>query len=124
MRQNNQLELALSVRATGEAPSTGTQGTEARATVADLESPAAEACCSIHRTAVYVIRMYGGVGGAGSRDSPLSRSGSKGQRDRSRLGPGSALHHFVLHRVRDDPKRGSLKAAYDSNQGNAVLQAW
>jgi RNA-directed DNA polymerase len=41
MRQNNQLELALSVRATGEARTTGTQGTEARATVADLESPAA-----------------------------------------------------------------------------------
>jgi RNA-directed DNA polymerase len=41
MRQNNQLELALSVRATGEARTTGTQGTEARAAVAELESPAA-----------------------------------------------------------------------------------
>src|SRR5690242_17322680 len=27
----------------------------------------------IHRTAVYVTRTYGGVGGAESRDSPLSR---------------------------------------------------
>jgi RNA-directed DNA polymerase len=41
MRQNTQLELALSVRATGEAPSTGTEGTEARAAEAELESPAA-----------------------------------------------------------------------------------
>ena len=94
MRQEDQSNLNSRTGARGEAPGPAAGAAEARATTTCLErsavaGPSMEGIveraslgltlrrspshCLIRRTAVYVIRTYGGVGGVESRDSPLSR---------------------------------------------------
>jgi hypothetical protein len=79
MRQKIQYSLALEPAHQGETPVGGCQGTEP---VVAKPAPQSPALAPLHvgvpaqprRTAGYVTRMPGGVGGAAPRGAPLSRS--------------------------------------------------
>ena len=72
-RQKSQMELAFDPGSRGEAPRTGDEGTEATMAKSRTESSASMTRSTV-RTAVYVTRMHGGVGGGAPRGAPLSRS--------------------------------------------------
>ena len=72
-RQKSQMELAFDPGSRGEAPRAGDEGTEATMTKSRTESSASMTRFTV-RTAVYVTRTHGGVGGGAPRGAPLSRS--------------------------------------------------
>jgi hypothetical protein len=82
MQQTIQCSLALASAHQGEALVTGYQGAEPVVAKPAPESPAFDGTFVVHvpdqaypsRTAGYVTRMPGGVGGVASRGVPLSRS--------------------------------------------------
>ena len=71
-RQKSQMELAFDPGSRGEAPRAGDEGTEATMTKSRTESSASMTRFTV-RTAVYVTRTHGGVGGGAPRGAPLSR---------------------------------------------------
>ena len=71
-RQKSQMELAFDPGSRGETPRTGDEGTEATMTKSRTESSASMTRFTV-RTAVYVTRTHGGVGGGAPRGAPLSR---------------------------------------------------
>ena len=70
-RQKSQMELAFDPGSRGEAPRTGDEGTEV--TMAKSRTESSASTRSTVRTAVYVTRTHGGVGGGASRGALLSR---------------------------------------------------
>ncbi len=71
-RQKSQMELAFDPGSRGEPPRAGDEGTEATMTKSRTESSASMTRFTV-RTAVYVTRTHGGVGGGAPRGAPLSR---------------------------------------------------
>ena len=67
-----QMELAFDPGRRGETLRTGDEGTEATMAKNRTESSASMTRSTV-RTAVYVTRMHGGVGGGASRGALLSR---------------------------------------------------
>ena len=71
-RRKIQMELAFDPGSRGETPRAGDEGTEATMTKSRTESSASMTRFTV-RTAVYVTRTHGGVGGGAPRGAPLSR---------------------------------------------------
>ena len=71
-RRKIQMELAFDPGSRGEAPRTGDEGTEATMAKSRTESSASMTRSTV-RTAVYVTRTHGGVGGGAPRGALLSR---------------------------------------------------
>ncbi len=83
MRPKIQMELAFPAEILGEAQGAAGEGPNHLRRTWIPNAPLASCACSqgqhanvSHRTAVYVTRMHGGVGGGEPQGSPLSRSAS------------------------------------------------
>ena len=92
-RQKSQMELAFDPGSRGETPRAGDEGTEATMTKSRTESSASMTRFTV-RTAVYVTRTHGGVGGGAPRGAPLSRLWNEVESRRRAFH--RSLHSFTL----------------------------
>jgi len=100
MRQTIQCSLALTPAHQGEARVTGYQGAESVVAKPAPERPALTEQVHVpdqaypSRTAGYVTRMPGGVGGVAPRGVPLSRSSTQSGRSRLPTASGAVVEGF------------------------------